>query len=163
MNNGWRLIAVEGEEKFDEVGLTWGKGLSATHAAQRRKDLHATQNEDISWFFHAPSSAFCLSPLDACVSVRTAPAALVSSDQKLNAALPHGCLRRVCRWGQLQAQLGQKLLDLLMSKGLFDHHGQQLQDLPRPHIDHRMSDLALRRINSTNPHQIVCTAIPIRA
>lgn len=92
MNNGWRLIAVEGEEKFYEVGLTWGKGLSATHAAQRRKGLYATQNEDISWFFHAPSSAFCLSPLDACVSVRTAPAALVSSDQKLNAA----CLLAVC-------------------------------------------------------------------
>lgn len=32
MNNGCRLIAVEGEEKFDEVDLTWGKGLSVTQA-----------------------------------------------------------------------------------------------------------------------------------
>lgn len=24
MNNGWSLIAVEGEEKLDEGGLMWG-------------------------------------------------------------------------------------------------------------------------------------------
>lgn len=92
MNNGCRLIAVEGEEKFDEVDLTWGKGLSVTQAVQRRNGLYATQNEDIVWFFHAPSNAFRISPLDACVSVHTAPAALVVSDRKLNAA----CLMAVC-------------------------------------------------------------------
>ncbi len=30
-------------------------------------------------------------------------------------------------------------------------------------VDHRMSDLALRSINSTNPHQSVCTANPSQA
>ncbi len=53
---------------------------------------NATQNEDILWKFQTESNAFHPSSLDACVSVCTAPAGLVSSDQKLNDA----CFMAVC-------------------------------------------------------------------